>query len=305
MRACSRRSSRRDQRSEIRVLCQLPVEVLSADSQSSNPTVCALMLGWSCAAGGEMPNPWTSKMEMFTAFSAAEKQRLDDLVSARQVKHAPHDDIIADGAHSADCHVVLSGLACRYKILRDGRRQIMAFLIPGDLCDAEIFILRVMDHGVAAMVPTTTALVAGKVMKQLLREADSLGEALWWGTMTDLGVLRERIIDHGRRSAKERIAHLLYEMLVRYRMVGLAEDDSFDFPITQVDLADATGLTPVHANRTLQKLRAEGLIEKNGRVIRITDPPGLKKAAQFNGEYLHLDRVHDRASVGKRAGDLV
>lgn len=252
-----------------------------------------------------MPNPWTLKMEMFTAFSDEEKQRLDTLISGKALHHAPREDIISDGAHSADCHVVLSGLACRYKILRDGRRQIMAFLIPGDLCDAEIFILKVMDHGVAAMTPTTTALVSGAAMKQMLRETSNLGEALWWGTMTDLGVLRERIIDHGRRNAKERIAHLLYEMLVRYRMVQLAPDDSFDFPITQTDLADATGLTPVHANRTLQKLRAEGLIEKNGRVIKVTDAEGLKKVAKFSGEYLHLDRVHAGADVGQRAGDLL
>jgi len=251
-----------------------------------------------------MQNPWTKKMEMFTAFSDEERRRLDELISQR-VEYAPRDDIIADGAHSGDCHVVLSGLACRYKILRDGGRQIMAFLIPGDLCDAEIFILKVMDHGVAAMTPTTAALVSGKAMKEMLRETSNLGEALWWGTMTDLGVLRERIIDHGRRSAKERIAHLLYEMLVRYRMVDLAKDDSFDFPVTQTDLADATGLTPAHANRTLQKLRADGLIEKKGRAIKVIDPDGLKKIAQFNGEYLHLDRVHDRTAVGQRAGDLV
>lgn len=252
-----------------------------------------------------MQNPWTMKMEQFTAFSDAEKARLDALISGRREHHAVREDILADGAHSPDCHVILSGLACRYKILPNGSRQIMAFLVPGDLCDAEIFILKVMDHGVAAMTPTVTALVSGADMKAMLREPGHLGEALWWGTMTDLGVLRERIIDHGRRNAYERIAHLLYEMLIRYRMVELTRDDSFDFPITQTDLADATGLTPVHANRTLQKLRADGLIETTGKTIRVCDPPRLKAAARFNGEYLHLDRVHDPAGVGQRAGDLV
>lgn len=193
-------------------------------------------------------------MEQFTAFSDMEKRRLDDLVPRNQIDHAPKEDIIGDGEHSANCHVVLSGLACRYKTLPDGRRQIMAFLIPGDLCDAEIFVLKVMDHGVSAIVPTRTALVSGADMKSLLRETSSLGEALWWGTMTDLGVLRERIIDHGRRTAYVRTAHLLYELLVRYRMVELAKDNRFGFPITQTDLADATGLTPVHANRTLKKV---------------------------------------------------
>lgn len=244
-------------------------------------------------------------MEQFTAFSDEERRRLDELISERREQHAVREDIIADGAHSPDCHVILSGLACRYKILLDGTRQIMAFLIPGDLCDAEIFILRAMDHGVAAMTPTETALVSAEDMKAMLRETGCLGEALWWGTMTDLGVLRERIIDHGRRNAYERISHLLYEMLVRYRMVELTRDDSFDFPITQTDLADATGLTPVHANRTLQKLRADGLIETSGKVMTILDPERLKDVAQFNGAYLHLDRKHPPARVGQRAGDLV
>ncbi|CAN5305669.1 Crp/Fnr family transcriptional regulator [soil metagenome] len=244
-------------------------------------------------------------MEQFTAFSDMEKRRLDELVSDHQVQHKAGEDIIADGEHSASCHVVLSGLACRYKILPDGRRQIMAFLIPGDLCDAEIFVLKVMDHGVGAITPARTALVPGEAMKGLLRETSSLGEALWWGTMTDLGVLRERIIDHGRRSAYTRIAHLFYELLVRHRMVELACDDQFKFPITQTDLADATGLTPVHANRTLKKLRNDGLVEfSNGRVS-VLDHVGLKAAAQFNGEYLHLDRAHDNDPVGQRAGDLV
>jgi CRP-like cAMP-binding protein len=252
-----------------------------------------------------MLNPWTMKMEQFTAFSDMEKRRLDDLISDRQAEHAPKEDIIADGTHSDRCHVVLSGIACRYKMLADGSRQIMAFLVPGDLCDAEIFILKEMDHGVAAITPTTTAVIASEVMRALLRETSSLGEALWWGTMTDLGVLRERIIDHGRRTAYVRIAHLLYEMLVRYRMVRLTTGNRFNFPITQTDLADATGLTPVHANRMLQKLRRDQLIETSGAWVRVLDPSRLKMAAQFNGAYLHLDRVHDPDAVGQRAGDLV
>jgi CRP-like cAMP-binding protein len=250
-------------------------------------------------------NPWTMKMEQFTAFSDMERRRLDELISGKRDQHAPKEDIITDGAHSNHCHVVLTGLACRYKLLPDGGRQIMAFLIPGDLCDAEIFILKVMDHGVAAITPTTTALVSAEDMRLLLRETSSLGEALWWGTMTDLGVLRERIIDEGRRDAYVRIAHLFYEMLVRYRMVELTDGDSFEFPITQVDLADATSLTPVHANRILQRLRTDGLIEFSGGVVTVADPDRLKKAAQFNGDYLHLDRVRDRSFVGRRAGDLV
>jgi CRP-like cAMP-binding protein len=253
-----------------------------------------------------MRNPWAMKMEQYTRFSDEERRELDTLISERQQHHGAREDIIRDGDHSPNCHVVLSGLACRYKILPDGGRQIMAFLVPGDLCDAEIFILKEMDHGVAAMVPTTTALISGEKMKELLRRPGSMAEALWWGTLTDLGVLRERIIDHGRREAHERIAHLLYEMLVRYRIVGIAKDDAFEFPITQADLADATGITPVHANRMLQKLREEQLISLEKKILTVLDPERLKAVAGFNASYLHLDRVHDKnGGIADRAGDLV
>jgi CRP-like cAMP-binding protein len=253
-----------------------------------------------------MINPWTMKMEQFTRFSLKEKQALDSLLTERQKTLRAGEDVIADGAHSPDCHVIISGLACRYKLMPDGTRQIMAFLVPGDLCDAEIFILKVMDHGVLAMTPCLTALISGEIMKTLLRGPGCLGEALWWGTMTDLGVLRERIIDHGRRNARQRISHLLYEMLVRYRMVGLTMDDTFDFPITQVDLADATGLTPVHVNRILKKLATDGIMLFQRGKVSILDPDRLKSVAQFNSSYLHLDRAHDqRAHLDQRTGDLV
>jgi CRP-like cAMP-binding protein len=253
-----------------------------------------------------LDNPWIMKMEQFTRFSEEERRTLDRLISERQAKHAENDDIIREGEHSPDCHVVLSGLACRYTLLPDGRRQIMAFLVPGDLCDAEIFILKEMDHAVGALMPTMTALIAGDEMKKMLRSQGNLAEAMWWGTLTDLGVLRERIVDHGRRSAHVRMAHLIYEMLIRYRMIGGAKDNSFHFPITQDELADATGMTPVHANRTLQRLRREGLIEFRAKLITVLDAPRLKEVAGFTANYLHLDRVHDsRDGVADRVGDLV
>lgn len=253
-----------------------------------------------------MQNPWRMKMEQFTRFSPQEIATLDDLVSRRTLQHEQGEDIIAEGFHSPDCHVVLAGLACRYKVMPDGGRQIMAFLVPGDLCDAEIFILKAMDHGVAAMTPSKTALVSSKIMKEMLRGPGCLGEALWWGTMTDLGVLRERIIDHGRRDARERVAHLFYEMLVRYRMIGEAKDDAFDFPITQTDLADATGLTSVHVNRTLKQLRTEGVLEFRNKRVVVLDAERLKAVAGFDASYLHLDRAHDgRDALKQRIGDLV
>jgi len=202
--------------------------------------------------------------------------------------------------------ILMTGLACRYKILPDGERQIMAFLVPGDLCDAEIFVLKEMDHGVGTIVPSTTAMVHSDEMRKLLREVSCMSEALWWVTMTDLGVLRERIVDHGRRDATERIAHLLYEMLVRYRIVEETTDDAFAFPITQTDLADATGLTPSHVNRVLQRFRDDGIIELRSRTLTVTNPKRLKEIGQFNANYLQLDRTEaDDPAVADRVGDLI
>lgn len=253
-----------------------------------------------------MRNPWQMKMEQFTRFTESERRRLDEIITMKQRQHDAREDIIADGAHSDYCHVLLKGLACRYKILPDGERQIMAFLVPGDLCDAEIFILKEMDHAVGTIVPSTTAMIHSDEMRKLLREVSCMSEALWWGTMTDVGVLRERVVDHGRRDATERIAHLLYEMLVRYRVVEQTKDDTFDFPITQTDLADATGLTPSHVNRVLQRFRDDGLIELRSRSLTIANAPRLKEIGQFIANYLHLDRtVADDPAVADRAGDLL
>ncbi|RZM37005.1 MAG: Crp/Fnr family transcriptional regulator [Sphingomonas sp.] len=253
-----------------------------------------------------MSNPWAMKMEQFTPFTAEERARLDALVAFRQREFVAQEDIIADGAHSEYCHVLLAGLACRYKTLPDGERQIMAFLVPGDLCDAEIFILKKMDHAVGALTASTTAMIHSSEMKTLLRETSPISEALWWGTMTDLGVLRERIVDQGRRDASERLAHLLYEMLIRYRVSGQTGDNAIDFPITQADLADATGMTPSHVNRVLQRFREDGMIELRNRTLTITNPARLKSLAQFSPTYLHLDRTEARdPAVSDRVGDLI
>jgi CRP-like cAMP-binding protein len=178
----------------------------------------------------------------------------------------------------------------------------MAFLVPGDLCDLEVFVLEEMDHSIGAITETSCAVIPAETVKGLLTEGSSLTPALWWSTMTDSAVLRERIVDHGRRDAHERLAHIFYEMLIRYRIIGQAEDDSIPFALTQEDIADATGLTPVHVGRTLRLLREEGLIELKGKVLRILDPARLKQVARFNPNYLHLRQAEQGCGRPARAG---
>lgn len=253
-----------------------------------------------------MINPLTMKLEQFRNFDRRERARLDAFVSGHRRRWDAKQDIISEGDHVGEIHLVLSGLAARYKILPDGDRQIMAFLIPGDLCDVEVFVLEEMDHGICAITETVCALIPAQTVKEMLSEISGLAQALWWSTMTDSAVLRERIIDHGRRDSRERIAHLFYEMLIRYRVVGLTHDGTFPFPVTQEELADATGMSPVHVNRTLKQLREDGLVDVSGRQIKVLDPAGLKAAARFNPNYLHLKRTEARQDpIAARVGDLI
>ncbi|HYE43048.1 MAG TPA: Crp/Fnr family transcriptional regulator [Caulobacteraceae bacterium] len=252
-----------------------------------------------------MPNPLTLKLEQYTPFSPQERARIEAMTRSRCETYAPGQPIIHEGEKVDQIHLVLTGLAARSKQLPGGDRQIMAFLVPGDLCDVEVFVLDAMDHDIVAVGETTCGLIARSEIEVALGELSNLTKALWWSTMTDSAVLRARIIDHGRRAARERIAHLVYEMLVRYRIIGQARDNAFAFPVTQQDLADATGLTPVHVNRVLKGLRDDGLLAWDRKGVRVPDPARLKRVARFESAYLHLDRTEAGDDVAARAGDLV
>lgn len=253
-----------------------------------------------------MANPLTMRLEQFTSFDPDERQRLDQLLSYPTKTYARGETIIAEGEKVDNIHLVLTGLAARSKTLRNGERQIMALLVPGDLCDIEVFVLEGMDHDITAMTGTTCVLIPAKVIEALLTESSKLTKALWWSTMTDSATLREWIVDHGSRDAREQVAHIICELLIRYRIVGETTDDSFSFPLSQEELSEATGMTPVHVNRMLQQLRADGLIELSGKVMTVLDPKRLMEVACFETNYLHLIRTERRdKEVSGRAGDLV
>src|SRR4028119_2020048 len=158
-----------------------------------------------------MANALTMKLEQFTRFDQVERQRLDELLTYPTKTYSRGEDIIPEGEKVQDIHLVLTGLAARTKVLADGERQIMAFLVPGDLCDVAVFVLEALDHNITAMSTTTCVLIPAKVVEDLLTEFSKLTKALWWSTMTDSAVLRERIVSHGSRDARERMAHIFYE----------------------------------------------------------------------------------------------
>ena len=203
---------------------------------------------------------------------------------------AAKEDILTEGERPEHVHIIVEGWAARYKTLADGSRQIVAFLIPGDFCDLHVAVLGHMDHGIIALNTCRVAFIPSDDLDALTSHHNGLTKALWWATLVDESVLREWVLNVGRRSAYERIAHLLCEMHARMKMVGLVEDGRLSLPLTQEELADTTGLTPVHTNRTLQRLRKENLIEIGGGMLTVLDVGRLRKAAGFDPNYLHIRR---------------
>jgi CRP-like cAMP-binding protein len=201
------------------------------------------------------------------------------------------EDLIREGDTVRSVRIVLSGWLCRYKTLEDGRRQIVNFILPGETCDAYAYLLSKMDHSIASLTPVVYAEVKRAQFEALVAHDRSVAEAFWRETLVNSAIQREWAISLGRRLALERVAHLLCDIFERLRSVGLIEGNSCSFPVTQMDLADATGLSVVHVNRTLQELRSSGLILLRERTLTITDLDALKRAALFSPNYLYLQQV--------------
>jgi len=215
---------------------------------------------------------------------------LERLVAER-IRHAgANADLVREGDRVESVRMVLSGWLCRHKTLADGRRQIVNFILPGETCDARVYLRAFADHTITTMTPVIYAEVDRDDYEALLASDASVAEALWCEMLVNMAIQREWAVNLGRRDALERVAHLLCELLERLRSVGLAEADSCDFPVTQMELADATGLSAVHVNRTLQELRGSGLISLSGRTLTVSDLGALRHAAFFTANYLYPDR---------------
>jgi CRP-like cAMP-binding protein len=230
------------------------------------------------------------KLEHFVRLSQNDRVVLDRAASERVRKFGPRVDIAREGDRPKDVHLILSGWACRYKQLEDGRRQVVSFFLPGDLCDLNIFILREMDHSIGTITSVSIADLSRDFFDEMSAGYPRIVTAFWWESLVNAAVQREWTMNLGQRTALERMAHLLCEIFFRLRIAGLTREDSCDFPLTQADLADATGLSKVHVNRTLQELRSTGLIVLKGKLLVVPSLERLMNAGLFNANYLHMDR---------------
>jgi CRP-like cAMP-binding protein len=203
------------------------------------------------------------------------------------------EDIAADGSMPKHSTVMLAGVACRYKLLADGRRQILAFQYPGDITDIYSYVLKRIDHGIGAVTKCSTAHLPHKALAALTEKYPNLAYTLWRDSLVDTAVAQTWLVNAGRRSAMERLAHMICEQFVRLSVVGLAKHgEPSKFYITQTDLADASGLSLVHVNKTLQLLKEKGLIGRNPNLLEILNWEGLRAVGGFDPTYLHLKGTH-------------
>ena len=234
-------------------------------------------------------NAVVTKLGRFVPLTGEERGALRAL--ARNAKwYRRGSDLISEGEKPVAVFLLLEGWAYRYKSMVDGGRQIMAYLLPGDLCDIQIFLFEEMDHSIGLLSDALVAKIPAAEMLDLMDQFPRIERALMWATLVDEATLREWLLNVGQRSALQRLAHLFCELCVRLHVVKLVDDhNTYVLPLTQVELGDTTGMTTVHVNRSIQKLRQEELITLKDGALTILDFKRLSDVAGFNPTYLHTD----------------
>lgn len=197
-------------------------------------------------------------------------------------------DVFREGQASSECCLILSGAAYRYKIIAGGRRQIVSFHFAGDMPDLQRILLDRTDHSLGVSPNCRVAFVSHAAVRAVTVQRPTLQIAFHRQALIDASIFREWIANVGRRPARERVAHVLCECYERLQALGLTDRETFELPITQSELGDATGLSSVHVNRTLQALRKSGLIISIGKNFTIPDRARLRATADFDASYLHL-----------------
>lgn len=203
---------------------------------------------------------------------------------------AAKEDLVRDGDRPLASTLLVSGLAGRYKVLENGSRQITAIHVPGDFVDFHSFLLKTMDHGVVALTECVTTKISHASLRAISEQQSHLMRLFSLCGLVDAAIHREWLVCMGRRQAVAHLAHLLCEIYELLETVELAAGVEFDFPITQVDLADMMGISAVHANRTVQELRHSGLVTWEGKKVHINDWDRLIALGEYDNTYLHLVR---------------
>src|SRR3954470_10862421 len=226
-----------------------------------------------------------SRLERLNTLSPADSQRIAEL-PLKVVNYSADREIVSYGYTTSRCTLVLDGFLYSHKFVAGSRRQITSFYVPGDFVDLPALYLPQVDHTVTTLGPAVLAFVSHEAIKETLDQSSTLAQAFWRETLMQTAIFQEWVANVGRRNAFARVAHIVCELAVRLRSVGLARDLSFSMPWTQMDVADACGISSVHANRVIQELRHLELVEWDSRRLKIRNWSALAQLADFYDGYL-------------------
>lgn len=229
------------------------------------------------------------RLARFQALSGDEAHALESAAGPARL-HRPHEDLVREGESAGHIGLLVSGFAYGFRVLPDGRRQIVSYLIPGDLCDPRLLILPTAAHTVSTLTAANVALFARDALLVQIERYPALGRALCWLALQEEMIAREWLVNIGQRTALERLAHLLCETFTRMQAVELTDGGRCELPLTQVELADTLALSTVHINRTLQELRHRRLVSLSGGMLEILDFAALRSVAMFSADYLQPGR---------------
>lgn len=248
-------------------------------------------------------NAFVTRLRQSPGFSGADLAAISALpVDIRNVD--ANGTVVPEGSRGDRIHVLLDGWAARFKILENGSRQIPALMLPGDMCDIDALHLDRNDCGTMAVTRCTVAVFGRDQLTALFDKHRGIRDAVYRMMAIDNAIATQWTVCLGRRSARERLAHLLCELHARLDAVGQASDGAsgrgFAMPLTQEEIADVLGLTAVHVNRTLQGLRSDGLIQLRDHRLTIPDEAALRRVAGFDGGYLHLPNGPTGSARGAR-----
>jgi CRP-like cAMP-binding protein len=231
------------------------------------------------------------KLEHYCPLTIDEKRALETACSS--FRHVPpRTNLVSQGDPAQRVNVILEGFACRYRLQSDGRRQVVGLLLPGDMCDIRVCVLKNMDHSIGTLSSVRVAQITREAADLLLERYPRLARAFWWSTLVEESIAREWIVNVGHRTAFERMAHLFCEIFERLHTVGLTREDTCDLPLTQAELSDALALSAVHVNRVLMEMRHNQLITLRNQQLTLHDYQALRNIAGFDARYLHLDGVN-------------
>ena len=228
------------------------------------------------------------RLETRGALDEADREAVRDLpFTYRTLEPAAY--MVREGDLADTCCLLLAGFAIRHKVTHGGERQIIAVHMSGEFLDLQNSLLGVADHNVQALTRCEIAVVPVAALLRLADRHPAVGRAMWIDTLVDAAIFREWIVNVGRRDSLSRVSHLLCEFALRLEAAGLSHHERYELPMTQEQLADCTGLTPVHVNRVLKEMARRGLIERQKRAVTVLDWPGLQTIGDFNTRYLHME----------------